>query len=538
VVVFAECGAWSLRVRRVTVPSAGMTRIRFPNPCDASLRRSTEFSGSRRCGVWLRRPNLSALTAPPSVRRMVMQTGRSVNRTTCNCYGVQKHDLRGASVAAFWAPNAGAAGREVEGSMAESAASPRRIAGASDTPEALAWIARLEAELADARLQAQREADERQVAERRFDDVAALSVDWIWETDAALRYTYMSDRVEQVTGLAVSQYVGHSRVEMLGETDVDPFLQSHIEDLTAHRPFSDLVQWINRPRGLVCISVSGRPRFDGDGRFLGYIGIGRDVTEEQTQRRRQEDMNHALAEARDQALRASKSKSSFLAHMSHELRTPMNAILGFAEVMKEQIVGPLDDRYRGYAGHIYDSAQHLLSLINDVLDLSKIEAGAYELHEEAVDVAGTAARAMRLVEGAARHGAVTLAQTMPQSLPPVWADQRAVFQIILNLLTNAVKFTPAGGRVEAFAGREAGGGVSFGVKDSGIGMSEAEIGKALQRFGQVDNVMTREQQGSGLGLPLVQELVLLHGGNLTVESVPGAGTTVTVHFGVDRVPSA
>jgi len=417
--------------------------------------------------------------------------------------------------------------------IAERRAAEDRVRALNAELESRILARTAELEAANARLQ--HEVEERRAAEQRFRNVAELSVDWVWETDAALRYIFMSDRVEQVTGLKVSDYIGKSRVEMFGDVTGDPFLQQHIEDCLAHRPFSDVVQWLNRPRGLVCISVSGRPHFDDQGTFTGYTGIGRDVTQEQLQRRRLEDMNVALSEARDQALRASKSKSSSLAHMSHELRTPMNAILGFAEVMKEQVIGPLEERYRAYAAHIHDSAQHLLSLINDVLDLSKIEAGAYELQESAVDLPAVGARAMRQLEGQAHDGDVRLALDMPRDLPVLWADQRAVFQISLNLLSNAVKFTPAGGTVAIFGGVEPSGGIAFGVRDTGIGMNEAEIARALQRFGQVDNVMTKEQQGSGLGLPLVQELALLHGGAVSLQSSPGEGTTVTVRFGADRV---
>lgn len=394
----------------------------------------------------------------------------------------------------------------------------------------------LELEVANDRLL--HEVEERRAAERRFRDVAALSADWIWETDADLRYAYMSDRVEQVTGLPASEYIGNSRIAMFGEdAAADPFLRQHIADMQARQPFSDFVQWLNRPRGLVCISVSGRPRFDENGAFLGYIGIGRDVTEDQTQRRRLEEMNAALAEARDQALRASTSKSSFLAHMSHELRTPMNAILGFAEVMKEEILGPMEQRYRAYAGHIHDSALHLLSLIDDILDLSKIEAGAYELYETQVELGELAQRVMRQLDGTARENGVVLAADIADGLPPLQADRRAVFQICLNLLSNAVKFTPEAGQATIFAHPEPGGGIAFGVRDTGIGMTEAEIERAMQRFGQVHNVMTRDRQGTGLGLPLVQELALLHGGSVTIDSVPGEGTCVTVRFGADRVRS-
>ncbi|WP_341705085.1 ATP-binding protein [Ferrovibrio sp.] len=391
------------------------------------------------------------------------------------------------------------------------------------------------AELEEANARLRREIDDRRHAERRFRDVAALSADWIWETDGDLVYTYMSDQVERVTGMAAGEYVGHSRIALFGDIGSDYFLQQHVGDLQARRPFSDFVQWLNRPRGLVCISMSGMPRYDDAGHFIGYIGIGRDVTEEQTQRRRLEEMNEALAAARDQALRASTSKSSFLAHMSHELRTPLNAVLGFSEVMKEQLLGPLEDRYRAYAAHIYDSALHLLSLINDVLDLSKIEAGAYELHETGIELAALAGRAIRQVEAEARRAGIAVALDCATGLPQVRADQRAVFQIYLNLLSNAVKYSAAGGQVRVFARLEENGGIAFGVRDTGIGMTADEIDKALQRFGQVENVMTRDRQGTGLGLPLVRELALLHGGSVEIESEPGEGTIVTVRFGADRV---
>jgi len=206
-------------------------------------------------------------------------------------------------------------------------------------------------------------------------------------------------------------------------------------------------------------------------------------------------------------------------------------------VMKEEILGPMEQRYRAYAGHIHDSALHLLSLIDDILDLSKIEAGAYELHETQVDIGELAQRVMRQLDGTARENGVILAADIAGGLPPLQADRRAVFQICLNLLSNAVKFTPDKGEATIFAHPEPGGGIAFGVRDTGIGMTEAEIERAMQRFGQVHNVMTRDRQGTGLGLPLVQELALLHGGSVTIDSVPGAGTCVTVRFGADRVRS-
>ncbi|MDJ0950135.1 MAG: ATP-binding protein [Alphaproteobacteria bacterium] len=259
-----------------------------------------------------------------------------------------------------------------------------------------------------------------------------------------------------------------------------------------------------------------------------YFASVLDVTEMHAYRDRLEKQNFELEAA-------SHAKSQFLANMSHELRTPLNAIIGFSEVMTQQVFGPLgNDRYGHYAEDIHTSAVHLLSIIGDVLDLAKIEADKAELSEQQVDISDAIAACLRIVGARAEEGQVGLETEIAPGLPALYADERLIKQILLNLLSNAIKFTPEQGTVKIHAGLD-GGGLRIVVRDTGIGMSEAEIEKALSPFGQVESALTRKHQGTGLGLPLVKSFVELHGGTLLVTSTKGAGTTVTVRFGAKRI---
>ncbi len=240
--------------------------------------------------------------------------------------------------------------------------------------------------------------------------------------------------------------------------------------------------------------------------------------------------------AKEQAEYANRSKSEFLANMSHELRTPLNAIIGFSEIMVRETFGGLGDtRYRGYARDINDSGAHLLSLINDILDLAKIEARKLELSEKSVDLAAVVAACLRIVNERADDGGVELVNRVGSALPPLRLDERATKQIVINLLSNAVKFTGAGGRIVIEAGLERDGGLSLVVRDSGIGIAAEDLPKIMQPFHQADGSLSRTYEGTGLGLPLVKSLVDLHGGTLTIESTLGVGTTVTVRFPAARV---
>jgi signal transduction histidine kinase len=294
--------------------------------------------------------------------------------------------------------------------------------------------------------------------------------------------------------------------------------------------------WVVRPY------VLARNRAEGEFRQSELTLVER-VEELQEAKHRLEQQGADLAaladdldRARDRADAANQAKTEFLAAMSHELRTSLNAIIGFSEIIKSETFGPVGSaRYRGYAEDIHASGQHLLDLINDILNLSKVEAGSEELHEEDVDAAAVARSVLRLVQQRAEKGGVGLELDIPNDLPPLRADERKLKQILVNLLTNAIKFTDSGGKVTLRAWAGADGGYVFQVIDTGIGMAPEDIPKALSQFGQVVKDLDRKQEGTGLGLPLATAYVELHGGRLDVHSRVGVGTTVTVRFQAPRI---
>jgi two-component system cell cycle sensor histidine kinase PleC len=238
---------------------------------------------------------------------------------------------------------------------------------------------------------------------------------------------------------------------------------------------------------------------------------------------------------REQAEAASLAKSQFLANMSHELRTPLNAILGFSEMIAGRIFEGDTERNVEYAGLINASGKHLLTLINDILDLAKIEAGRWQLEESEVDLHRVAEDAMNLVMWRAKSGNATLENAIAPELEHVYADERAVKQILLNLLSNAVKFTPENGRVTAFAQRQPDGGMLFGVHDTGIGIAPEDQGRVFDSFGQGKHDVAIVDKGTGLGLAIVKGLVESHGGHVSLESQVGKGTRVIVHLPPSRV---
>ncbi len=244
-------------------------------------------------------------------------------------------------------------------------------------------------------------------------------------------------------------------------------------------------------------------------------------------------------EARRRAETANISKSRFLAQMSHELRTPLNAILGFSEVMKSEIFGSHSvPAYKDYSGDIHNSGVHLLNLINEILDLSRIEAGRYELNEEPVMLAHVVAECSHLLQMRAKSRGITLHDMFEDDMPRLWADERAVRQICLNLLSNAIKFTPQGGEIWLKVGWTASGGQYMSCKDTGPGIPEEEIPVVLASFGQGSNSIKSAEQGAGLGLPIAKSLVDLHGGTFTLKSKLRIGTEVVVTFPPERVMSA
>ncbi|WP_158810207.1 HAMP domain-containing sensor histidine kinase [Beijerinckia sp. L45] len=243
--------------------------------------------------------------------------------------------------------------------------------------------------------------------------------------------------------------------------------------------------------------------------------------------------------ARRRAEESNLAKSRFLATMSHELRTPLNAILGFSEVMKAELFGKHDvPAYKEYSGDIHSSGEHLLMLINEILDLSRVEAGRYDLREESVDMQGVIDECRHLMTLRARKKDIIIQQTGAGELPRLWADERAVRQVALNLLSNAIKFTPQGGSVAITTGWTADGGQFFAIKDTGQGIPENEIPIVMSSFGRGSLAQKTAEEGTGLGLPIVKGLVELHGGTFTLKSTVRVGTEVTVTFPPERVMDA
>ncbi|MBI3707074.1 MAG: PAS-domain containing protein [Proteobacteria bacterium] len=277
-------------------------------------------------------------------------------------------------------------------------------------------------------------------------------------------------------------------------------------------------------RGGEVIEVMQQPLPDG-----GFVTMYSDITA-------RSQSTAALVSAKTQAETANRAKSEFLANMSHELRTPLNAIIGFSEVIKDGVLGPIGSpKYLQYAGDIHQSGQHLLSIINDILDMSKIEAGRYELQEGTIDLAEVVASCLIMVSGRARDGGIRLESRVAELAVRLHGDHRAVKQVVLNLLSNAVKFTRSDGTVAVDLHLGSSGALALSVADTGIGIAEADLARVFEPFQQVDSSYHRVHDGIGLGLSISKRLMELHGGGLQIESEVDRGTTVTIRFPASRV---
>jgi PAS domain S-box-containing protein len=366
-------------------------------------------------------------------------------------------------------------------------------------------------------------------SEQRFRDFAEVASDWFWETDINHRLSYLSGRIAKGEAVDVSTLIGKTLREVAGGDPAEEVWQRHLAALAARQPFRDLSYSIRGGDGVEQFwSVSGMPVYDDAGAFLGYRGTASEITREVLAQR-------SLRQAKEQAETASRAKSEFLANMSHELRTPLNAILGFAEIIRDRLLGPITDRYAEYAQDIHSSGSHLLGIINDILDLSKVEAGRVELVEEIVDLQSIIRSVVLLLRERVANAELTLKTELPDALLLLRADERKLKQVLMNLLSNAVKFTPPSGEILVHARVESERGVVIEVADNGIGIAPEDIERALSPFGQVDSRLSRRYEGTGLGLPLARALAELHGGTLTLESALGRGTIVRITLPADRL---
>ena len=268
----------------------------------------------------------------------------------------------------------------------------------------------------------------------------------------------------------------------------------------------------------------------------GFAGLaGWYILQSSRSRRELLQLTGTLNQAKQDAEAASRAKSEFLASMSHELRTPLNAIMGFSEVLKEQILGPLSERYRDYATDIHRSGQHLLDLISDLLNMARIEARQMEFQEETVPLSEIVEEAFRLTRLSPGETRQTVTKTLPDPMPVLRADRRALKQVLINLLGNAAKFTPEQGTVGLAVRHDPAGDLEITISDSGIGIPESRLPDLGKPFSRVENVMSRRYQGSGMGLFISKTLVERHGGTLTIASAEGHGTSVTVRLPAERL---
>jgi len=265
------------------------------------------------------------------------------------------------------------------------------------------------------------------------------------------------------------------------------------------------------------------PIFDNGGNVAQVGSIGTDISE-------LKEAEEQLVLAREAAVIANRAKSEFLANMSHELRTPLNAMIGFSEALQTGIYGPVSEQQKERIGDIHRSANYLLDLINDILDLSKVEAGKIDLDFDEVEVERTIESSLQLIAGRAKDAEIRISMVLPPGLPNLYANERILKQMLTNLLSNAVKFTPPGGEVVVSVLRPDDGGMCIEVRDTGIGIRKSDIPTAMAHFGQIANALTRKRKGTGLGLPLVKKFMELHRGALEIESEPGVGTVARLLF--------
>ncbi|UUX49787.1 PAS domain-containing sensor histidine kinase [Nisaea acidiphila] len=365
--------------------------------------------------------------------------------------------------------------------------------------------------------------------EARFRDYAEIAFDYLWETDEDQNFTYLSDAFEEIVGRPASDFLGRRLIDCEVAGSSDTSLEEHAATMGRHRAYVNFVfTSLRRDGAKTWISSSGKLRFDAIGRFIGYRGSDRCIDEQvRTERRLRRAWEHAEA--------ANRAKSNFLAGMSHELRTPLNSIIGFSEIIRDQLLGPVGKpQYVEYANDVVTSGRHLLSLVDDVLDLSKIESSTFELSEDEVELIDAFEFVRRGFRRLAESRGISIEIVAAENARFLRADTRLVRQMVMNLVSNAIKFTEHGGAITIRSERDDTGAVHIIVQDTGIGIPETQLTRVMEPFVQVRETALLSHEGSGLGLSLVKRFVELHGGTIDLHSQVGSGTIVDLAFPLAR----
>ena len=373
------------------------------------------------------------------------------------------------------------------------------------------------------------ELQQRLLDEASYHAFVDAAIEGFFRTTRGGRYLIVNPALARIYGYESPEQLQTELTDIGQSLYLDPNRRDEFLALMARDGMVvDFSSQIRRRDGsVIWIVENARTVVDDDGQFLFYEGTVEDITR---QRESEEATRRALTETQE----AVRAKAAFLAAMSHELRTPLNAILGFSDLIQQELFGPIGEpRYRSYISDIHVNGQHLLAKINDILDLSRVEGRLLDIENESVSVREAVTAACDIVKGH-RAETATIEIRIAADLPPLKADPRRLQQVLTHLMSNAVKFTPREGRIEVNALQSREGGITIKITDTGIGMEPDRIGHALEPFKQLDSRLARRFEGVGLGLPLANALVQLHQGRLSIESVPGAGTIVTVDFPAER----